>query len=113
MLLCSLLIAKAWPEWLHIDADEAYTPFSAEYNYQILTPYSQQQLISAKKQDWQNLQDWEARRMDNPLFIGNKSIPTYWKMRSFNHKLSMERIKVERVLGMIICRFGITNGATH
>jgi hypothetical protein len=55
MLLCSLLIAKAWPEWLHIDADEAYTPFSAEYNYQILTPYSQQQLNSAKKQDWQNL----------------------------------------------------------
>jgi hypothetical protein len=72
-----------------------------------LTPYSQHQLTSAKKQDWQNVQDWEVRIRENPTFNGEKPIPMYWKMRSFNHKLSSEIITVERVLDMIVCRFGI------
>jgi hypothetical protein len=59
-------------------------------------------LNSAKTQDWQNLQDWESRRRENPLFIGVKPVPLYWKVRSFNHELSSERMKVERVLGMIV-----------
>ncbi len=105
--LFQLLKSKNLPEWLHIVADEAYTPLSAECNFQILTPYSQHQLNSAKKQDWQNVQDWEGRIRENPTFNGEKPIPMYWKMRSFNHELSSERITVERVLGMIVRRFGI------
>ena len=31
----------------------------------------------------------------------------YWKMQAFNHTLSSKRINIERVLGMIIKRFGI------
>jgi hypothetical protein len=79
---------RALLEVLHIVTDKAYTPLSSECNYHILTPYIQHQLNSAKKQDWQNLHDWEGRRKENPSFIGEKPIPTYWKMRSFNHKLS-------------------------
>jgi hypothetical protein len=48
MPLYRLLKTKALPEWLHIAADEAYAPLSAEGNYQILTPHSQHQLNSAK-----------------------------------------------------------------
>jgi len=105
--LFQALRSRAMPEWAHIVADEAYTPLSGECNFQILTPYSQHQLNSAKSQDWQNLQDWLARRKENPLFTGPKPVPQYWKMRSFNHELSSERITIERVLGMMVRRFGM------
>ncbi len=105
--LFQALRSRTMTEWAHIIADEAYTPLSGECNFQILTPYSQHQLNSAKSQDWQNLQDWLARRKENPLFTGPKPVPQYWKMRSFNHELSSERITIERVLGMMVRRFGM------
>jgi hypothetical protein len=72
-----LLKSKQLPEWLNIVADEAYTPLSAECGYQILTPYSEHQLNTAKKQDWQNMQDWKARITENPTLQVEKPISTY------------------------------------
>jgi hypothetical protein len=104
--LFQALKSKAVPEWAHFEADEAYTPLSGECHYQPLTPY-RHQLNSAKSQDWQNLQDWHARRRENPLINGPKPVPLYWKMRSFNHVLSSKQITLERVLGMMFQRFGM------
>ncbi len=60
-----------------------------------------------KKKDWQNLQDEEARRIDNPLLIGEKPIPTNWKMRSFNHELvkelQCEEYWVWLFIGLVFC----------
>ena len=36
-----------------------------------------------------------------------KPVEEYWKMRAFNHELSSERITIERVLGMVVWRFGM------
>jgi len=105
--LFHLLKSKQLPEWLNIVADEAYTPLSAECGYQILTPYSKHQLNTAKKQDWQNMQDWKARITENPTLQVEKPVSTYWKMRAFNHELSSERITIERVLGMVVRAYGI------
>ena len=80
---------------------------SVTIKYWLRKVNTQHQLNSAKTQDWQNLQDWESRRRENPLFIGVKPVPLFWKVRSFNHELSSERMKVERVLGMIVWRFGM------
>jgi hypothetical protein len=46
-----LLKNKQLPHWVRIVADEAYTPLSAECGGQILTPYSQHQLNTAKHND--------------------------------------------------------------
>ena len=92
---------------MHIVADEAYSPLSAECNFQILTPYSQHQLNAAKKRDWQNLQEWEESIANNPTLAIEKPKEEYWMMRAFNHELSSERITIERVIGMIVRRFGI------
>jgi hypothetical protein len=105
--LFALLKDKQLPHWVHIVADEAYSPLSAECSGQILTPYSQHQLNLAKQKDWQNQQDWEGRMSHNSLFTIEKPIEEYWKMRAFNHELSSERITIERVLGMMVRRFGI------
>ncbi len=56
-----MLKNRQLPYWVHIVADEAYSPLSAECSGQILTRYSQHQLNTAKQNDWQNLQDWEDR----------------------------------------------------
>jgi hypothetical protein len=37
----------------------------------------------------------------------DKPVEEYWKMRAFNHELSSERITIERVLGMMVRKFGI------
>jgi hypothetical protein len=55
--LFRLLKNQDLPHWMHIVADEAYSPLSVECNWQILMPYSQHQLNAAKQKDWQNLQD--------------------------------------------------------
>ncbi len=55
-----------------------------------MTPYSQHQLNSAKKQDWQNVQDWEGRIRENPTFNGEKPISMYWKMISRRDALMEE-----------------------
>jgi hypothetical protein len=102
-----LLQSRQLPEWLHIIADEAYSPLSVECNHQILTPFSKHQLNAAKKDDWQNLQDWHDRISESPNLDVMKPTPKYWKMRAFNHELSSEQITIERVLGMIVQRFGI------
>jgi hypothetical protein len=62
---------------LNIVADEAYTPLSVDCGYQILTPYSEHQLNTAKKQDWQYLQDWTARITENPSLSIEKPTATY------------------------------------
>ena len=80
---------------MHIVADEAYSPLSAECNFQILTPYSQHQLNAAKQRDWQNLQEWEERIANNPTLAIEKPKEEYWMMRAFNHELSSERITIE------------------
>jgi hypothetical protein len=72
-----------------------------------LTPYSQHQLNSAKQRDWQNLQDWEQRMAYDSTIAIEKPIEEYWLMRAFNHELSSERITIERVIGMMVRRFGI------
>jgi hypothetical protein len=95
------------PSWMHIVADEAYAPLSVECGGRILTPYSQHQLNSAKQKDWQNLQDWEDRIANDPDVSVDKPIEEYWKMRAYNHELSSERITIERVLGMVVRRFGM------
>jgi hypothetical protein len=105
--LFHLLKTKQLPSWMHIVADEAYSPLSAECNFQILTPYSQHQLNAAKQRDWQNLQEWEERIANNPTLAIEKPKEEYWMMRAFNHELSSERITIERVIGMIVRRFGI------
>jgi len=92
---------------MHIVADEAYSPLSAECGGQIVTPYSQHQLNSAKQRDWQNLQDWEQRMAYDSTIAIEKPIEEYWLMRAFNHELSSERITIERVIGMMVRRFGI------
>ncbi len=62
----SLLLSKQLPDWMHIISDEAYSPLSVKCNHQILTPFSQNQLNTAKKEDWRNLQDWQDRATENP-----------------------------------------------
>jgi hypothetical protein len=62
----SLLLSKQLPDWMHIISDEAYSPLSVKCNHQILTPFGQHQLNTAKKEDWQNLQDWQDRATENP-----------------------------------------------
>jgi hypothetical protein len=102
-----MLKNRQLPHWVHIVADEAYSPLSAECNGQILTPYSQHQLNTAKQNDWQNLQDWEDRVAQDPNFSMDKPVEEYWKLRAFNHELSSERITIERVLGMAVRRCGM------
>jgi hypothetical protein len=55
-----MLKNRQLPYWVHIVADEAYSPLSAECSGQILTPYSQHQLKTTKQNEGQNLQDWGA-----------------------------------------------------
>jgi hypothetical protein len=98
---------KELPHWVHIVADEAYTPLSAKCGGQILTPYSQHQLNTAKHNGWQNQQDWEDRVAQDPNFSVDKPVEEYWKMRAFNHELSSEQITIERVLGMMVRKCGI------
>ncbi len=93
--LFMLLKSDNFPEWLHIVADEAYSPLSAECGWRILTPYSQHQLNSAKQKDWQNLQDWKDRMAIDANVTLAKPVDEYWKMRAFNHELSSERITIE------------------
>jgi hypothetical protein len=57
---------------MHIVADEAYLPLSAECGGQILMPFSQHQLNTAKKKDWQSQQGWEdcmAHNSTLPRFL--------------------------------------------
>jgi hypothetical protein len=44
---------------------------------------------------------------ENSSLLIKIQIAMYWKMQAFNHTLSSKRINIERVLGMIIKRFGI------
>jgi len=93
---------------VHIVRDEAYSPLVAECNNQILTPFSQHQLNSARQLDSNNLKEWEARmQLPNAPCSASKPEPIYWNMRGFNHELSSELIAVERCLGMMVHRFGI------
>jgi hypothetical protein len=102
-----LLQSNQLPNGIHIISDEAYSPLSVECNHQILTPFSQHELNTAKKEDWQNMQDWQDQVTENPGLNTEKPIPCYWKMRAFNHDLRSERITIERVLRMIVQRFWI------
>ena len=56
-MLYNLLRSKSLPDFMHIVADEAYSPLAAECNNQILTPFSQHQLNNAQQQDTNNLQE--------------------------------------------------------
>ena len=105
--LFHMLKTQQFLSWMHIVEDEAYSPLSVECNFQILTPYSQHQLNAAKQRDRQNLQDWEERVANNGNSVIEKPKEKYWMMRAFNHELSSERITIERVIGMIVRRFGI------
>jgi len=102
-----LLRNQQLPNWMHIVADKAYLPLSMECNGKILTPFSQHQLNTAKQKDWQNLQDWGERMAQDSACTVYKPVEEYWKMRAFNHELSSERITIERILGMVVRRFGI------
>jgi len=102
-----LLRNQQLPHWMHIVADEAYSPLSMECNGQILMPFSQHQLNTAKQKDWQNLQDWEECMAQDGACTVDKPVEENWKMRAFNHELSSERITIERILGMVVRRFGI------
>ena len=95
--LFNLLKSDQLPDWMHIVADEAYTPLSVECGGQLLTPYSQHQLNSAKAKDWQNLQEWKDRMALDANLALRKPVEEYWKMRAFNHELSSERITIEQV----------------
>jgi hypothetical protein len=75
----------------------AYSPVSVECNHKILTPFCQHQLNTAKKEDWENMYDWQNWITEN----------RNWKIRAFNHELSSEKITIERLLGIIVQRFGI------
>jgi DDE superfamily endonuclease len=99
-----MLRDKLFPEHVHIVADEAYAGLSKECHDQILTPYSGLQLMAAKAIDEQNKLDWANRQMEHDT---EESVGEYWKMRVFNHDLSSEIITVERVLGMLVCQFGM------
>jgi hypothetical protein len=48
-----------------------------------------------------------AHNRINRFYNGKKPVEEYWKMRGFNHDLRKERITMERVLGMMVRRFGI------
>jgi hypothetical protein len=72
-----LLKNKELPQWVHIVADEAYTPLFAECAGQILTPYSQHQLNTAKHNDWQYQQDWEDHVAQDPNFSVDKPVEEY------------------------------------
>jgi hypothetical protein len=107
-MLYNLLRSRSLPDFMHIVGDEAYSPLAAECNNQILTPFSQHQLNSARQLDSNNLKEWEGRmQLPNAPCSASKPEPIYWKMRGFNHELSSERITVERCLGMMVRRFGI------
>jgi hypothetical protein len=93
---------------MHIVGDEHYSPLAAECDNQILTPFSQHQLNSARQQDSNNLKEWEARmQLPNAPCSESKPQPIYWKMCGFNHELSSECITVVRLLGMMVHCFGI------
>jgi len=105
--LFRLLKNRDLPHWLHIVADEAYSPLSVECNWQILMPYGQHQLNAVKQKAWQILQAWEEWIARDPNLAVDKPVEDYWKMRAFNHELSSKRITIERVLGMIVRHFGM------
>ncbi len=80
-MIYNLLRSKSLPDFMHIIGDEAYSPLSAEFNHQILTPFSQHQLNSAKQQDANNLREREARLLlPNIPCTVPKPRPLYWKM---------------------------------
>jgi len=107
-MLYNLLCSRSLPDFRHIVGDEAYSPLAAECNNQIMTPFSQHQLNSARKLDSNNLKEWEARmQLPNAPCSASKPEPIYWKMRVFNHEFSSEHITVKRCLGMMVCHFGI------
>jgi DDE superfamily endonuclease len=107
MRLFEMLRDGIFPNYVHIVADEAYAGVCKECCNQILTPYIKLQLTAASSKDKENIQNWESRVESDPLFNMEPPVEEYWKMRAFNHELSSERITVERVLGMLVCCFGI------
>jgi hypothetical protein len=84
--LFTLLKNQQWPHWMHIVADEAYSPLSTECSGQILIPYCQHLLKAAKQMDWQNQQNWEdCMAHISALFID----------KPIDHELNSERIAIE------------------
>jgi hypothetical protein len=77
----------AWLEWLHTVAKRGVAvgddAFSAVHD-RMLTPFTKRQLSHAK----------------------DTSLQTYYKMRTFNHLLSSQRITSERAFGILVRRFG-------
>jgi DDE superfamily endonuclease len=101
------LCSKTFPSYIHIVADAAYSGASAEGNNQIMTPYSGQQLMAANANDKTLRAAWEQQIKENPHLEVEAPVPVYPKMCVFYHELSSERITVERVLGMLVRRFGM------
>lgn len=81
-LLNIQIVAKHFPEWIRLLADEAYSSFGGI----LYTPFSIHQLTYAKN---------------------NNNMELYLQMRAFNHVLSSLRIHIERAFGMLIRRWGI------
>jgi hypothetical protein len=105
--LFNALKKKMLPEYIHIVADEAYSALAAEFNGQILTPYSIHQLNAVKKIDDENQVEYFQHLQHYPALIVLRPVLHYWKLRAFNHEISSEQITIERVLGMLVRIFGI------
>ncbi len=80
-MLYNLLCSRSLPDFMHIVGDEAYSPLASECNNQILIPFSQHQLNSARQLDSINLKEWESRmQLPNAPCNASKPEPIYWKM---------------------------------
>lgn len=72
------------PDWVSFLLDEAYSSIGGCH----LTPYSQHQLKKA-------------------INLPDRTKTVYYKMRTFNHVLSSQRITIERAFGQLVRRWGI------
>ena len=77
-------LATSIPDWVSFVLDEAYSSVGGCH----LTPFTSHQLKKA-------------------LMSNDPEKTLYYKMRSFNHTLSSQRITIERAFGQLVRRWGI------
>lgn len=82
------LLPTSIPSWVSYVLDEAYSSVGGCH----LTPFSSHQLKNAKD------------------IIADPNRVLYFKMRTFNHTLSSQRITIERAFGQLVRRWGILWG---
>ena len=80
-------LATSIPDWVSYVLDEAYSSIGGCH----LTPFTSHQLKKA-------------------FLLDDASKTLYYKMRSFNHTLSSQRITIERAFGQLVRRWGILWG---